>query len=129
MLRSNSKKARENVHKYINEHNDDIMEYAKYHGYESATDEELRGYVIQEFEDVFKHEIARRNRQDAFEQYAQGLPFGNLFTYYYNVSAVDVLGDILEETQEERERFTEEQAARMLTYLIFSECDKTHNKR
>ena len=56
--------------------------------------------------------------------WCSGLP-GVLDTcYYYNRSAVDDLGAILEETDEERARYTEEQAEKMLTTLIYRELKK-----
>lgn len=62
--------------------------------------------------------------QDIFTEWASGLACGGLFDYYYNVSAVQVLGDILEETEEERSKCTEAQAEKMLTYLIYREVSR-----
>jgi hypothetical protein len=39
--------------------------------------------------------------------------------YYYNRSAITDLGDILEETEDERNRYTESQAEKLLTKLIY----------
>lgn len=44
--------------------------------------------------------------------------------YYYNRSAVDDLGAILEETEEEKARFTEQEAEQLLTDLIYRELTK-----
>lgn len=41
--------------------------------------------------------------------------------YYYNRSAVDDLGAILEETDSEKARYSEQQAETRLTYLIYRE--------
>ena len=41
--------------------------------------------------------------------------------YYYNRSAVVDLGKILDETPEEMSRFTESQAEKLLTDLIYKE--------
>lgn len=41
--------------------------------------------------------------------------------YYYNRSAVDDLGAILEETAEEKARYSEAQAETLLTSLIYRE--------
>lgn len=62
-----------------------------------------------------------RNYQEAFEEYAAGLPAIIDTCYYYNVSAVDLLGDILEETAEERAKYDESAAEHMLSYLIYRE--------
>lgn len=65
-----------------------------------------------------------RNYQEAFEDWAQGLPAILDTCYYYNVSAVDLLGDILEETAEERARYEESAAEHLLTYLIYREISR-----
>ena len=66
----------------------------------------------------------RNNEFAAFADWSAGLP-GVLDTcYYYNRSAVDDLGAILEETDEEKARYTEEQAEKTLTTLIYRELKK-----
>lgn len=42
-------------------------------------------------------------------------------SYYCNVSAIDLLADWLEETEEEKKRFTEDQAEEKITYLLYRE--------
>ena len=61
---------------------------------------------------------------NAFRDWLQGLP--SIFDpmYYYKGSAVQVLGDILEETEEERSKYTESDAEEMLTKLIYREIRK-----
>lgn len=62
-----------------------------------------------------------------FESWASGLAMNGLFLYYYNVSAVDLLGEWLMETESEKARYTEEQAEKHITRLIwrevFAHCD------
>ena len=55
----------------------------------------------------------------AFEHWAQGLSL-EMFTYYLH-TAVNLLGDLLEESSEERAKFTQEQAEQLLTKLIYRE--------
>ena len=69
------------------------------------------------------------NEFAAFEDWCQGLPSVLDTCYYYNRSAVDDLGAILEETAEEKERFTEAEAERRLTWLIYRELGKGAAKR
>ena len=69
------------------------------------------------------------NEFAAFEDWCQGLPSVLDTCYYYNRSAVDDLGAILEETAEEKERFTEQEAERRLTWLIYRELSKGAAKR
>ena len=108
MLKTNSKKARENVRNYINETE---CEYHK--------GETLKETCANIWRD-FKNYYTRGNYQEEFTKWAQGLP-GDLFDYHYFPTAKKILGDILEETEEERERFTETDAERKLTYLIYME--------
>ena len=63
-----------------------------------------------------------------FEDWARGLALGNLFCYYYNRSAVDDLGEIMEETEEEKAKYTEQEAEETLTRLIYREMEKAYWK-
>lgn len=128
MLRTNSKKARENVRNYIMTDSDYIAERI-----ECDPDTLTEAQALRSVWEIFTAEYynpipsTRRNRSnvfDLFTDWAQGLALGGLFLYYYNVSAVKVLGDILEETEEERSKYTEEQAERLLTLLIFREVSE-----
>ena len=69
------------------------------------------------------------NEFAAFTDWCQGLPSVLNTCYYYNRSAVDDLGAILEETAEEKARFTEPEAERRLTWLIYRELSKGAAKR
>ena len=60
--------------------------------------------------------------------WCQGLPSVIDTCYYYNRSAVEDLGDILEETEEERNRYTEQDAERLLSCLIYREIRKELRK-
>lgn len=64
------------------------------------------------------------NEFAAFTDWCQGLPSVLNTCYYYNRSAVDDLGAILEETAEEKTRFSEQEAERRLTWLIYRELSK-----
>ena len=64
------------------------------------------------------------NEFAAFTDWCQGLPSVLNTCYYYNRSAVDDLGRILEETAEEKARFSEQEAERRLTWLIYRELSK-----
>ena len=69
------------------------------------------------------------NEFAAFTDWCQGLPSVLNTCYYYNRSAVHDLGAILEETADEKERFTEAEAERRLTWLIYRELSKGASKR
>ena len=64
------------------------------------------------------------NEFAAFTDWCQGLPYVLNTCYYYNRSAVDDLGAILEETAEEKARYSEQEAERRLTWLIYRELSK-----
>lgn len=130
-LRTNSKKVKTSIQNYIK----NAVEYIEDCGYD------MKAYDLGNFQDlcaciwdIFNDEKyytieqmdkRRMSYYDAFKEWAQGLAL-NLFDYYYNVSAVDLLGDILEQTQEERAKYTEQQAEELLTRLIYREI--TANK-
>lgn len=126
MLKSNSKKARENIRKYI-------MENFTPENYTDTPPQEwpeVAAFIL----DVFREEkppigvYSRIPEQQVFEDWASGLPSVLDCGYYYNRYAADDLGDILEETPEEKSRYTEEQAEERLTYLIYRElCAATRH--
>lgn len=127
MLRTNSKKARENVRRYILTDSEYLAErLAEMLPNDGITAENLKeADALYSVWQCFIEEASPRWNENVFEQFekwASGLACGGLFDYYYNVSAVQVLGDILEETEEERNKYTEEQAERLLTLLIFREA-------
>lgn len=126
MLRTNTKKARENVRAYIMngfepEYNDNIT---------PNNFEEAAVAIMADFRRAKGHELRRRyaNEQEVFIDWCAGLP-GIIDTcYYYNRSAVEDLGGILEETAAEKARYTESKAERLLSCLIYSECSKAERK-
>ena len=69
------------------------------------------------------------NEFAAFTDWCSGLPSVLDTCYYYNRSAVEDLGAILEETAEEKARFSEPEAERRLTWLIYRELSKGASKR
>ena len=126
MLKTNSKKARENIRQYIIDHFDPC-------GYDLEKAPESFPEIAVCILETFAHEkpystkyIYRYMLSDekVFTDWCQGLPSILDTCYYYNRSAVDDLGAILEETAEEKARYTERDAERLLTHLIFRELMK-----
>lgn len=132
MLKTNSKKAIENIRKYIIDN---------FNGYEDKESEQLKmdvesdsesnfptlaRYILDKFYWEKVHYNARNNMSNfqLFEEWAQGLPSVISCDYYYFPTAVNDLGDILEETDEERNKYTETQAENLLTKLIYRELSK-----
>ena len=118
MLKTNSKIARQHVLEHIRTTASDYLTEC---GYSIATDAELCTAIKAVYRAEFWH---LPMTQANFKQWGSGLACGGLFDYFL-FSAVNVLGDILEETAEERNRYTEEQAENVLTYLIYREVTRT----
>lgn len=123
MLKTNSKKARENIRAYIVDRFDpsnyDIDPAPE-------TWEEIARCIMDTFheEKIYSMENIRRLRlseYDVFQEWTQGLPSILDTCYWYNRPAIDDLGSILEETAEEKARFNEESACILLTKLIYRE--------
>lgn len=126
MLKTNSKKAVENVRAYIMQDVDYIAERSGYTIDTENTDVVL-AYAWAIFKDEKKYDIERNYHNPNFGiflDWARGLALGGLFCYYYNRSAVDDLGVILEETEEEKAKYTEQQAEEVLSRLIYREMEK-----
>lgn len=119
MLKTNSKQARQNVQAYI------MQNFTgENHGIETPETFTATAAVIMQ---VFNSEkpaegaYSRMSEQERFIDWAQGLPSILDTCYYYNRSAVDDLGAILEETEQEKARYSEQNAEQLLTSLIYRE--------
>lgn len=136
MLRTNSKKAIENIKAYIVKGFDGTNYEPRFNYIEEAIEDNEHGANIDIFSLVanaiystFVNEYLneynrRRNEQEVFIEWCACLPSIIDTCYYYNRSAVEDLGDILEQTEEERNRYTEEQAEKILSRLIYREIIK-----
>ena len=125
MLKTNSKKAAENIRAYI-------MNGFTPEGYTDNPPQEfpaIARFILAAFRNEKYHlpqdrRYYRNNEFAAFADWCAGLPSVLDTCYYYNRSAVDDLGAVLEETEEEKARYTEEQAESTLTLLIYRELTK-----
>ena len=121
MLKTNCKKALENIRAYILENADDT----NWGGNCEFTDWKSAARFVY---DCFRKEKDGDNRQmreyDLFEEWASGLPSSFDFCFWYNRPAVDDLGNILEETEAEKARFTDGDACKFLTRLIYNQIKK-----
>lgn len=119
MLKTNSKKAKENIKQYI-VNNTDI----------NSTDfNEVAKYIINNFNRYnCLYEVRRfqHNYQAIFADWLHCLPvcleLG--FIYQADKTAKDDLMAILEETEEEVAKYSEKQAEELLIYLIYRELTK-----
>ena len=124
MLKTNSKKARENIRAYIL----DNFSPENYTDTPPETWPEIAKFILECFHAEKWHLLEDfkyyRTEKAAFIDWCAGLPSVLDTCYFWNRSAVDDLGEILEETQTERNRFTESEAETMLTTLIYIELKK-----
>ena len=138
MLKTNSKKAIENIKKYIcdnvNFDYDTVNE--KYYYVMKLEERKAHGENIDMFsvyahalyyimyDQVVKLDNRGLTMYEYFIYWCEGLP-GVLDTdYYLSRSAVQDLGDILEQTEAERNKYTESEAEEKLTYLMWREIHK-----
>ena len=130
MLKTNSKQAAANIRAYI---------LNNFNPYDEQPREwpEAAAYILDTFRDEYRvaetikkyHRAGRYiSEQTLFEDWAAGLPSILDTCYYYTRAAVDDLGEILEETAEERAKYSEEQAEQLLTRLIYRELKKAERR-
>lgn len=130
MLKTNSKQAAENIRAYIVDGftpdgytDTPPQEFPEIAAFILATFRSEKYWCLQDVRYYHGCEAL------AFRDWCAGLA-GVLDTcYYYNRSAVDDLGAILEETAEEKARYTEQQAEQLLTDLIYRELLKGAAKK
>ena len=125
MLRTKSKKAAENIRAYIMDNftpegytDNPPQEFPEIAAFILSTFRNEKYWCLQDVRYYHGYELL------AFRDWCSGLA-GVLDTcYFYNRSAVDDLGAILEETEQEKARYTEQQAEQLLTDLIYRELLK-----
>lgn len=129
MLKTNTKKARENIRVYI------VNNFTP----ENYTDETfstfpgIAKFILETFRaEKFNGEMKRYYKgveSAAFADWCAGLPSLLDTCYYYNRSACDDLAEILEETETEKARYkvqhTESYAEMYLTNLIYRELKRS----
>lgn len=138
MLRTNSKKAIENVENYIL-NNADFDNYKNCGGYELVNrilteyrngerDDKyiILGNIYLAIRHIVYTEIQKYTRQyyllsdfNAFDEWVRGLPSALDCEFMCRGSAVDLVGEILEETETEKARYTECEAEKMMIKLLF----------
>ena len=86
-------------------------------------------FYIEKLQFDNRYKAGRISKSDLFMDWMQGLP--SAFPVSNDIflsSAVDFLGDLLDETETEKEKFTDEQAEKRSVYLLFRELEK-HAKK
>lgn len=115
MLKTNSKQARENLKAYI------MTRWNIEEEEQGRTWKETQRDIIDSFNyQAYSSEYERRqNRQEAFKNWLMGLP-RNLGDFCLCM-AVEDLGNILNQTEAEMAKYTEDKASDTLSYLIYRE--------
>ena len=135
MLRTNSKKAMENIKKEIMDSYEAASEYYTFEGRETKTDfneicaDILEAFRIEKLENNRYYIAGRANRSEMFMDWMQGLP--TAFPVADDIflrSAIDFLGNILEETEEEKARYTEDKAEKLACNLLYRALEKGARK-
>lgn len=119
MLKTNSKEAKNRIRLWIMDH----FEPENYGIEKPETFKESARIILETFEKEYLYGYnMRRNRQEVFADWCYGLPsILDTTAYCYNGSAVDLLGDLLDETPEERNKYDEMEAENLMTWLIYRE--------
>lgn len=128
-MKTTTKEARQNIRQYILDHFDPC-------GYDftgPCSFPNVARFILSVHakEKAYSPEYQSRKgytNEQVFIDWAQGLPSVLDTLYFYNRSAVDDLGAILEETEQEKNRYTEQQAEQLLTSLIYRELQKGERK-
>lgn len=115
MLKTNSRQARENLKAYI------MTSWNIEPEDQSRTWEETQQDIRESFYfQAYSSEYERKqNKQEAFKNWLSGLPHG--LGDFFLCQAVEDLGSILNQTEAERTKYTEDQASESLAYLIYRE--------
>ena len=114
-MKTTTKEARQNIRQYILDHFDSC-------GYDFSgpcSFPNVARFILA----VHAEEKGYTNEQ-VFIDWAQGLPSVLDTCYFYNRSAVDDLGEILEQSEREKAKYTEREAELMLTHLIYRELKR-----
>lgn len=123
MLKTNSKKARENIRVYIMEHFDPSNYNVNQNPETFSETARIIWNTFQDEKYYSLEQIRERNlsMQSVFVDWCAGLPSILDTCYYYNRPAVADLGAILEETPDEINKYDESRACDLLTRLIYRE--------
>lgn len=122
MLKTNCKKVNDFVKAFI------IAHYTpeNYNLPQTNNFEEIAKNIWGIFKDEYASKIRYTNTsiQNLFIEYLQGLPSIIDTDYYYKYSVNNLLGDLLEQTEKERAKYTESQSEYLFSYLIFRQITK-----
>ena len=116
MLKTNCKVVRERIRNYLMDTYDIERSGKTANNWQEFKD--ILNNII--YNEVIRGDSTKQNIYEYYKYWAQADPL----LYYIDGSAINLLGDILEETEEERNKYSYTQAEDMLTYLITRELLK-----
>ena len=128
MLKTNSKQVKETIKKYIIEGFHDC-DYESYNNISITEYSDICNTILHAFY-IEKVYLDKQHKDEfsLFEEWVSGLCSEIDSSYYYNVCAVNLLGDWLEQTETERNKYSENVAELMITKLLYREL-KAHNTK
>lgn len=139
MIRSTSKEVKEAVKAYIMDHfKDALCNYLDQNGKAYTNDlQVLEAVNTSDYKEVctaifeifkaeklahdLRYKAGRISRQDIFIEWCSGLCSAIDTSYYYNVSALDLLGNWLHQNEYEKSQFSECEAERKISCIIYRE--------
>lgn len=125
MLKTNSKAAKNKIAQYILDHFQPYDEDTTTTQYNFSDINDVCLYIWDKFIDIEYASPSQRrfygfSVQTAFDNWLRGLPSILNPSYLYSCpDAVTTVGDILEQTAEERNKYTEQQAENLMNYMIY----------
>lgn len=125
MLKTNSKAVKNKIAEYIFNHFQPYDEDLNDPTYNFSNISDICLYIWDKFIDIEYASPSQRrfygfSVQTAFDNWLRGLPsILNPSYLYSSPDAVTTVGDILEQTLEERNKYTETQAENFMNYMIF----------
>lgn len=126
-LRTNTKQVKEKIKNYITDgfHDSDFESWneIKINDYNTICEVILSTFYAEKVHHDSYFKAGRCSIQDLFFDWCAGLPNILDTDYYYSVNAVDLVGDILEQTETEKAKYTEDQAEKCMTYLLWRELN------
>ena len=131
MLKTNCKKAMENIKKEIIDAYESAEEYYTFNGrgakkeYKDICKDIMNAFYIEKV----KYDCRRMSRQELFIDWMSGLPTAfPVSDEIYLRSASDWVGKILEQAEEEKAKYTEEESEKIACHLLFRELEKHARK-
>lgn len=125
MLKANTKQAMQNIKNYIMR-NFDCTNYTETapEGFSETATFILKCFRSEKYSTPEDFRYYHNVEIAAFRDWCAGLPSVLDTCYFYNRSALDDLGEILEQSETEKAKYTETQAENTLTDLIYRELTR-----